>query len=433
MSLSLRAVAVSAIASLTLGTGAAYAAVDPVSYDDALDPGASVTITKTVTTPEIPRMPDIVLMADATGSMDGAIGNVKANMSAIIAAVEAVQPDAQWAVASYRDVGDPGTFALHSDLTADTPTTITAVNSLAAGGGGDEAEAQLNALWQIGDEGGAVSYRDGSSRIVVWFGDAPGHDPSLGHTEADATASLLGADARVLAVSVGANRLDLTGQATRITAATGGALYSGVSATELADTILAGLTALPVEVGATATCDDGLTATLEPATQTVTSGTDAVFEETLTLAADAPEGADLGCEVSFTLNGEPGGEGFVQTVSIHVNDVTPPVVSCEQGPNPAGQMPMGGNPDGFFELVATDNVDGDLDVTLADSGSSWTSGPYAPGTTFKITQAPGTAPKIVAFTGAVDWKVRIKGDLLVSATDAAGNTTTAICDVPPAE
>jgi hypothetical protein len=57
---------------------------------------------------------------------------------------------------------------------------------------------------------------------------------------------------------------------------------------ELSATILAGLTNLPVEVRASATCDTGLTAILEPATLTVTSGEDAVFDETLTLAGDAP-------------------------------------------------------------------------------------------------------------------------------------------------
>ena len=431
MKLSLRAVAVATAATFTLGTGAASADVDPISYDDALDPGTSVTITKTVTTPEIPPKPDIVLMVDRTGSMGGAINNVKANMTDIINAVEAVQPDAQWAVASYCDFGEPDPFLLHSDLSADTTATVAAVTGISLCGGGDEAEAQLNALYEIGEGGDAVSFRDGSSRIVVWFGDAPGHDPSGGRTEADATASLVDAEARVLAVSVGANRLDLTGQATRITEATGGALYSGVGADELATTILAGLTALPVEVGATATCDTGLTATLEPATQTVTSGTDAVFEETLTLAADAPQGETLTCEVAFTLNGEPGGEGFTQTVTIDVNDVTPPTVSCDQGPNPAGRMPQAGNPDGFFRVTASDNVDETVQIYVDDTGSDALFGPYPSGTTFKITQAPGATPSAVPFQGAVDHKLLLKGDALMTVTDAAGNTATALCEVPP--
>jgi hypothetical protein len=61
--------------------------------------------------------------------------------------------------------------------------------------------------------------------------------------------------------------------------------------------------------------------------------------------------------VEFTLNGEPGGAGFVQSVSVHVNDVLAPLVSCERGPNPAGRLPRGGDPDGFFLLTATDLQD----------------------------------------------------------------------------
>jgi hypothetical protein len=430
----LRTTALAALAVLGLGTASASATVVPISVDEALDPGGSMTITKTVTTPEIPPRPDIVLLVDRTGSMFGAIDNVKTNMSSLVAAVEAAAPDAQWAVASYcdDDLGEPDPFLLHSDLSDDTTTTVNAVNGITLCNGGDGPEAQLNALWEIGDGGDAVSFREGSTRIVVWFGDAPGHDPSLGHTEADATGSLTAADIQALAVSVGANQLDSTGQATRITTATGGTFYPGVTPEELSATILAGLTNLPVEVGASATCDTGLTAALEPATLTVTSGEDAVFVETLTLAGDAPQGETLTCEVEFTLNGEPGGAGFVQSVSVHVNDVLAPVVSCKQGPNPAGRMPQGGDPDGFFQLSATDNVDDELDIYVHDTGSDAVFGPYANGSTFKITQAPGATPQETAGTGAVDWRLRLQGDALVTVTDAAGNIGTATCEVPPA-
>lgn len=429
----IRHAAAATAAILVIGSTTAYAAVDPPTYSDALDPGASVTITKTVTTPEVLPQPDIVLMVDRTGSMGGAIDNVKTNMAAIVSTVEAAQPDAQWAVASYCDVNEPDPFLLHSNLSDDPTATVSAVNSISLCSGGDTPEDQLNALWEIGDGGDAVSFRPDSSRIVVWFGDAPGHDPSLGHTLADATTSLTDAGITALAVSVGFDDLDSTGQATIITDATGGALYSGVSAEDLSKTILAGLTALPVEVGATTTCDPGLSATLDPATQSVTSGDDAVFEETITVASDATQGATLGCEVAFTLNGTPGGEGFVQTVTVDVNDITAPVVACEQGPNPAGKHPRGGNADGFFMVTASDNVDDAVDVWVDDTGSDALFGPYATGTTFKITQAPGASPKATPFVGAVDWKLKLKGDAMMTATDAAGNTSTALCEVPPAD
>lgn len=428
------AIAGLALASL-LGAPAVAAAdpgVSPSSVDEALDPGESTTITKTVSTPEVPPKPDIVLLVDHTGSMGGAIDNVKANMADIINAVKLAQPDAQFAVALYCDFGDPaGPFTLVEDLTGVTATAVAAVDSIALCVGGDQYEAQLNALWEIGDGGDAVSFRPDSSRIVAWFGDEPGHDPSGGHTEADATTSLQGAEIKTLAISVGADNLDGEGQATRITTATGGSFFSGVDAGAVADAILEGLTNLPVEVAGSPTCDAGLSVELDPASQIVTSGDDAVFEETITVAADATEGSTLTCEVDFTIDGQDAGPAFTQTISVDVNDVTAPTVRCEQGPNPAGMILPEESEAGFFRMFAEDNVDDSVEVTVSDTGSSAVFGPYPSGTTFKLTQAPGATPRVTAFTGEVEWHFRLKGDAELSATDDAGNTATALCEVPP--
>lgn len=426
----IRVAALAATAALSLVATAASGTVDPISVNEALDPGQSITITKTVSTPELPPQPDIVLMVDRTGSMGEAIDGVKTNMAAVIATVSASQPEAQWAVASYCDEAEANPFVLHSNLSADTTATVAAVNGITLCGGGDEEEAQLNALWQIGDGGDAVAFRPDSSRIVVWFGDAPGHDPSLGHTLGDAIDSLTGAEAKVVAISVGANRLDLTGQATAITTATSGTLLSGVGADEVSAAIVEGLSNLPVEVAGTPTCDAGLGVTLDPASQIVTSGDDAVFEETITLAADAPQGSTLTCQTAFTLNGADAGEGFTQSISIDVNDVTPPSVSCDPGPNPAGKIP-GSTNSGFYQMFSSDNVDPAVGIYIHDLGSPAVFGPYASGTTFKLTQAPGATPSVVPFTGAVDWKVKLNGDALLVATDAAGNSASVECEVPP--
>ncbi|MFN2319247.1 MAG: hypothetical protein ABR500_06145, partial [Dermatophilaceae bacterium] len=317
--------------------------------------------------------------------------------------------------------------------TDDAATAVAAVNSIVLCNGGDIPEAQLPALYALGDAGGAgeISYRSGSSRVVAWFGDAAGHDPRLGITEAMATQSLVDAGVKTLAISVGANQLDAAGQATRITAATGGSFFSGVGAGAVADAILAGLTSLPVEVAGSPTCDPGLSVELDPASQVVTSGEDAVFEETITVAADAPQGATLTCEVDFTIDGQDAGPEFTQTISVHVNDVTPPTVTCEQGPNPAGKILPSQSEAGFFRMVAEDNVDPSVEIFVSDTGSSAVFGPYPSGTTFKLTQAPGATPTVTAFTGAVEWHFRLKGDALLSATDEAGNTATALCEVPP--
>jgi hypothetical protein len=426
------AAAASAGALVASGAPAFAVGVTP-NVAQAADPGQVIHVTKTVSTPPIPPKPDIVLLVDKTGSMGGELANVKANFSSIVSQVKGLQPDAQFAVAAYCDFGDPApAFQLFTDLTGDATALTTAINNVNLCDGGDTPEAQLNALWQIGDGGDAVSFRPDSSRIVVWYGDNPGHDPSGGHTEADATQSLLDVEAKVLAISTGAaNNLDGTGQATRITDATGGDLLTGVAAGDVSDAILAGLQNLDVTVAGSPTCDPGLSVALSPATQTVQSGTDAVFDETITVAPDAPQGTTLECTVPFTLNGADAGPEFTQTVSIDVNDVTPPSVSCPPGPNPAGHEPRAHNQDGFFRMVASDNVDASVPVYIKDLGSGTVFGPYPSGTTFKLTQAPGARVKAKPFRGAVDWKFTFNGDAQLIATDAAGNTATATCLVPP--
>jgi hypothetical protein len=422
-----------AAAMLLAATGPAFAAGVSPNVDQAEDPGSVIHVTKTVSTPVIPPKPDIVLLADKTGSMGGELANVKANFASIISQVQGVQPDAQFAVAAYCDFGDADpAYQLFSDLTGDATALDTAINNVNLCDGGDTEEAQLNALWEIGDGGDDVSFRDGSSRIVVWYGDNPGHDPSGGHTEADATASLTGVDAKVIAISTGAaNNLDGTGQATRITDATGGELLTGVAASDVSAAILEGLHNLDVTVAGSPTCDTGLSASLSPASQTVVSGTDAVFDETITVAPDAQQGATLHCSVPFTLNGLPQGPEFTQSVTIRVNDVTAPTVSCPPGPNPAGTIPSATNEDGFFVMRATDNVDPSVPIYIKDLGSGVIYGPYPSGTTFKLTQAPGAPVKVKDMTGDVKWKFTFNGDAQLIATDAAGNTATATCLVPP--
>jgi von Willebrand factor type A domain len=414
-------------------SGAALADGVSPHVDQAANPGTVIQVTKTVSTPPIPPKPDIVLLVDKTGSMGVELANVKANFSSIVSSVKAVQPDAQFAVAAYCDFGDADpAFQLFSNLTADATALDTAINNVNLCDGGDTPEAQLNALWEIGNGGDAVSFRPDSSRIVVWYGDNPGHDPSGGHSEGDATTSLTDVEAKVLAISTGAaNNLDATGQATRITNATGGDFMSGVAAGDVSDAILEGLQNLDVTVAGSATCDTGLSVSLSPTSQTVQSGTDAIFDETITVAADAQQGATLECSVPFTLNGAAAGPEFTQSVKIKVNDVTAPSLSCPPGPNPAGSEPSATNEDGFYRMVVSDNVDASVPIYIKDLGSGAVFGPYASGTTFKLTQAPGAPVKARDFTGEVKWKFTFNGDAQLIATDAAGNTATATCLVPP--
>ena len=122
-------------------------------------------------------------------------------------------------------------------------------------------------------------------------------------------------------------------------------------------------------------------------------------------------------------------------------DTTPPDVSCSETVNPAGGNvpgegnPHGGqNPDGFFVLRATDAVDPNPDLYIRDSADPSVSfGPYPSGTTIKLRQAPGAIQSVSPGTGAIDYKVKLKGDARIFAVDSSGNEGgPASCNVPPA-
>lgn len=298
--------------------GAAWAApgVTPSSVTATLLPGQSATISKSVETSTIPPNPDIFFLADTTGSMGGAIGNVQTNAAGIIAQVLAAQPTAQFGVGEYKDVGDSYVYRLNQAVTSSVPAVQAGIALWSASGGGDTPEGQLPALEEVATSG-ATGFRTGSSRIVVWFGDAPGHDPRAGSTEASATAALVAAGIRVIAISTGFNQLDATGQASRIAAATGGSFLPGASDSQVAAAILAGLSNLPVTVTHSVSCPAGVSASLSPASQTAVSGTTFTFSETYGVDPGTLAGTYV-CTVTFLLDGVAGGPAFTESITIDV-------------------------------------------------------------------------------------------------------------------
>jgi hypothetical protein len=428
--------------------------VQPTNVNETVAPGDSVEVPKLVHTPEVPPRPDIVFLADTTGSMGPALANVKANINDIITDVRTSQPEAQFGVAEYRDqfncAADPFSYQLDQAVTADDAAVVAAVNGLATGNGCDIPEAQIFALHQVANDP-AVGFRTDSTRIVVWFGDAPGHDPSGGVTEAQATAALQAAGIRVVAVDVETpvtGNLDSTGQATRITDATGGVFLSGGA--DVSGAILAGISAIAVEVTpVVGTCDSNLTVSFTPASQMATSGNDANFTENIAVAAGAPQGTTLHCTVNWLVDGNQvtladgvtPDPAFVQTIAIDVPDVTAPVATCSPTTNPGGKkVPNAGNnpnsgqnPDGFYVIEATDNVDPGPQVFVVDTGSGTVFGPYASGTKIKYTQSPDSAPS-EELMGPGGNTVHLKGtgDAAVHAVDSSGNQSAPVsCLVPP--
>jgi len=369
-------------AAVALGTS-----VEPASYSETVESGSSVTITKTVHTPAIPPNPDIVFLSDTTGSMEEAIENVKENATSIMNTVNAEQPPgatAQFAAANYKDGRpgeepegcdtDPYAFNVDQELTESLSDVQNGINTWSAFGGCDEPESQLNALYNLAT--GAVSFRSGSSRVIVWFGDAPGHDPDLGHSLTETIEALEGANIRVIAIPVTTpenSGLDSTGQATAIAEATEGLVLPSATPDEVSERILEGLGNLPVTVEPSPNCDPGLTASYDEPSKTVTSGSDVTFEETLSVAPNAPDGGVLSCEVDFLLNGLST-SGFQQEVAITV-PLRPTDLSLEKSVSPSF-VTEGNNV--TYTVTATNNgSDPDANVSVSDplpAGETFVSG-----------------------------------------------------------
>lgn len=114
-------------------------------------------------------------------------------------------------------------------------------------------------------------------------------------------------------------------------------------------------------------------------------------------------------------------------------DTTPPVVTCTPTNNPGGgTVPPADNEDGFYRLGAVDAVDPNPQIFVRDTASAAVFGGFPNGTKIKLVQAPGATPTQKPGTGDIDWKITLKGDALVSATDASGNESAPVrCNVPP--
>ena len=91
---------------------------------------------------------------------------------------------------------------------------------------------------------------------------------------------------------------------------------------------------------ASTTCDTGLSVSFDPALpQTVISGSDVVFDDTITVATDAPHGDTLTCTTKFLINGSDECKDITQTVNMTDNDDTPPTLQAGPADNPDGARP----------------------------------------------------------------------------------------------
>src|SRR5262245_11168440 len=85
------------------------------------------------------------------------------------------------------------------------------------------------------------------------------------------------------------------------------------------------------------------------------------------------------------------------TFTVPVVDGEAPAVACRPAPNPSGKNVPGGknpnpNPNGFFQVLASDNCDSNPAIYIADSASAFIAGPFVGGDVLKLTTDPSGTP-----------------------------------------
>ena len=194
----------------------------------------------------------------------------------------------------------------------------------------------------------------------------------------------------------------------------------------------------------------GATGTCNPNADCTTDSTGQVSFTYSVPIAPSSLGSDT-ITASLTL-ADPSGETAIATATKEWIDTTPPVSACVESVNPHGQTtpPAGSttlpgakggqNEDGFYQLLATDDVwpASSLEIFVTDTGSGTVFGPYAVGTVIKYTQDPSAVPEAKSIgsgngqAGAVEAHVIGNGDAAIYSFDGSGNTSAPVpCLVPP--
>ncbi|MFC1987809.1 hypothetical protein ACFLVH_04620 [Chloroflexota bacterium] len=387
---------------LTVGLALPVAAleypIDPSSVVLDLEPGESIEIEKTITTPEIPLVFDILLLQDETGSMGNDIDALKAVAPDVWTALEGYDVDFQMGVAGFKDFARnpwgtiPGTYSvwdpdlgeyvqidyggdwvyrLLQDITGVEDDFVDGVNDLEALGGNDGPEAQLEALHYLATPGHAAidsdgndstgdacdtpenqqpTWREGTQKVVLLATDAychlQGDLPDPGWPGCDETASV--ADMVDYLVSAGIVVIGLVpdratiGCVNALATGTGGTVQdTGDAGEDIADAIISGLEALTTDVWWEVTSSDpGIEVSLTPEKyEDVPGDTSVTFTETITVTEEAEQCHTYYATVTFYANSHPVTEGALlgtQEISVHVLDVDGPSIWCVEAVNPHG-------------------------------------------------------------------------------------------------
>ena len=272
--------------------------IDPATCTVQLDPGEQKSFDVTVTIPGIPVAPraDIYILADTTGSMTPVLDVLKSEVSALVNSLFSIPgADLRIGIGAYRDFPlqpqNQYAFDHRQSMTTDPTLIQNAVDSWDGMWGGDQSEAGFFALERLAvDPAVTYGWRPDAQRIIVWFGDAPSHDPVCTQltglandvTEDSVIAALTASDTTVIAITTPTNLpmglndnpggvnatgysslcpqmpRGTTGQASRIAAATGGIDTSISNSADIKQAIQDTLTQVLLETTVALTPEGGI-------------------------------------------------------------------------------------------------------------------------------------------------------------------------------
>ncbi|MEM8493350.1 MAG: hypothetical protein AAF756_21230 [Pseudomonadota bacterium] len=227
----------SALAVLFASATAQADSIDPAAFTADLDVGESVTIRKTVTvdTALDTGLIDVMFLFDTSGSMGDEIDAAKAAAADILTGLSAFG-DLASGTGYYSE---PGAEGLFRDLSTDTTTQLASIDAITlglGGGGGDFPELGFEGVEEAAE---GASWRPGSNRFVIAFGDATFKELN-GFTEASALEALNDNNATFLGLDFGSmlSSIGITPQF--LADETGGSITdSSASASEIVDDIVA--------------------------------------------------------------------------------------------------------------------------------------------------------------------------------------------------
>lgn len=170
--------------------GVGTTSLTPTIFTATLRPGESATESKLVSLAATPPAGDILFMLDLTGSMGGALNNVKVNSTNIMNALRGLIPDSRFGAISHMDYLNYYSscdysfiygssfdypYRLDQSLTTILGDVSSSINALILGNGYDAPESYSRALFETANDA-AIGWRSGAKKIVVAWLDMMPHD-----------------------------------------------------------------------------------------------------------------------------------------------------------------------------------------------------------------------------------------------------------------